>query len=141
MLTESKVADYGDNDKETQLNTITFRHKDNNYFARLDRAYVNTTIIDKVKQVSTPPIQISDHLPIKILIYPQDNPPLAVKFGTDIFRISKDVITDFNIKKKVNRILRACLYNSTGNASNHDYPCTLNWEKAKSQIYALYKNL
>lgn len=136
---EDELSQNEDNDKETQLNTITFRHKDNNYFARLDRAYVNTTIINKVQQVSTPPILISDHLPIKILIYPHDNPPPDVQFGKDIFKISKDVITDYNIKKKVDGILRACLYNSTGNASNHDYPYSLNWEKAKSQTHTLYK--
>ena len=136
---EEEADNDGNLEEAFKHSAITFRHRDRNYYARLDRFYVNPGFIERVTQVSTPLIHISDHFPIKLLVYPNENPPPIVDYGNDVFKIIRDVIVDKAIKKRVNKVIRAAFYNAHFNIDNDPSPFTTHWEQAKHKIYIIYE--
>ena len=129
------------NDEDPDHSNITFIHRNNDYFARLDRFYSSMKLQGKVKQVDTPIISISDHLPIKLILCPNNIPLPDIRMGSDIFRIKLDVIANTKNKQVVNEKIRKLLKRATSHqmAGSLDRPFTRYWEKAKEEIFQFYK--
>ena len=49
------------------------------------------------------------------------------------------MIVNEKIKSRVNKVLRAALYNAHANLDNDSSPFITYWEKAKVKIYIIYK--
>ena len=103
-LTDPSLDD-SDLDVDDSFGSFTFAHKNKQYWARLDRFYVSPSISDLVNYNDAPPILVSDHFPIMLTLYRGDTERQSVQFGSDVYKISTDVIGRPHVKSQINRLI------------------------------------
>lgn len=97
--------DYTDNDETCSMGTFTFKHRSNNYFARLDRAYINNNHDQIPLYKECPLTTLSDHYPIQYIFNYEEGIETSIRMGHEAIKLNYNHFNSPHTKSEIRRAM------------------------------------